>query len=199
MNLGPTPGRDEHDRFFDQVVSHYDAPAYVRRGRRVQEAWQNLLDRCREQRRRWLEMPALRLGQFLALAGDADRLLPLLADAEQVSVLRELEAELRPHLRVPIEPTTSHRQLRAALHDLRESLERFNRRWLEYLAKVDLGLVNKLREDYNRYYLLEKECAMRSATLARLAFCPLPPLTLGDVHARLPALPIPVSKEPRTQ
>jgi hypothetical protein len=194
MNPVQTPARDEHDRFFDQVVSHYDAPAYVRRGRRVQEAFENLLERCRQQRAQWLEMPALRLGQLLAHAGDSDRLLPFLADAGQIDVFRELETELQPRLRVAIEPATSERELRQALHDLGESLRRFNRRWHEYLAKVDLRLVNQLREDYNRYYLLEKECAMRSPALARMAFCRLQPLTLDDVQTRLPALPIPQPK-----
>jgi hypothetical protein len=100
-------------------------------------------------------------------------------------------AELRPRLRVAVEPATSHRQLRFALQDLCESIDRFNRRWLDYLANVDLRPVNELRENYNRYYLLEKECAMRSAVLARLGFRRLEPLTREDVRGRLPPLPVP--------
>jgi hypothetical protein len=191
MTHGPMPARDEHDRFFDQVVSQYDVPAFVRRGRRVQEAYQDLLDRCRQQRAEWLAMPALRMGQLAALAADLDHLIPLLASADQVDVLRELQQELKPQLRVPVEPATSRGQLHEALHDLRDSIDRFNRRWLDYLAKVDLRQVNHLRADYNRYYLLEKECSMRSPVLARIGFRQLRPLTLDDLKAELPPLPLP--------
>jgi hypothetical protein len=191
MNPGPMPGRDEHDRFFDQVVSQYDAPAYVRRGRQVQEAFNDLVEKCQAQRAQWLAMTKLRLGQLAALAGDLARLTPLLEDAEQVEVLRNLLAELRPQLRVAVEPARSQRHLRLALHDLCDSIERFNRRWLDYLAKVDLRLVNELREGYNRYYLLEKECAMRSPVLARIGFRCLEPVTLEDLRERVPPLPVP--------
>jgi hypothetical protein len=191
MTHGPMPARDEHDRFFDQVVSQYDVPAFVRRGRRVQEAYQDLMERCREQRAQWLAMPALRMGQLAALAVDLDHLIPLLSNADQVNVLRKLQEHLNPQLRVSVGPATSRQQLRAALHDLCESLDRFNRRWLDYLASVDLTLVNGIRADYNRYYLLEKECSMRSPVLARIGFRPLRPVTLGDLQAELPPLPIP--------
>jgi hypothetical protein len=191
MSHGPMPGRDEHDRFFDQVVSQYDVPAFVRRGRRVQEAYQDLLEQCRAQRAEWLPMPALRLGQLAALATNLDLLVPLLSNADQVNVLRQLQEELNPQLRVPVAPATSRRQLRVALDDLCESIDRFNRRCLDYLANIDLTLVNGIRADYNRYYLLEKECSMRSPVLARMGFRPLQPLTHDDLKAELPPLPIP--------
>ncbi len=191
MNPGVLPSRDEGDRFFDEIVSHYDLPAYARRGRQVQGALDDLVERCRMQRVKWLEMPRLRLGQLVALAGDLDRLLPLLADARQLDVVRELHTELQPQLRMVVAPTISERQLRATLRDLCDSLERFNRRWLDHLAKVDLTLVNELREDYNRYYLLEKECALRSPVLARVGFRRLESLTLDELTALVPVLPVP--------
>jgi hypothetical protein len=191
MNPALTPARDEHDRFFDQVLSQYDVPAFVRRGRRAQEAYEDLLHRCRQQRAEWLAMPTLCMGRLAALAANFERLSPLLTDADQVDVLRQLEIELKPQLRVPVAPATSWRPLRAALHELCESLERFNHRWLDHLPKVDLALVNGVRADYNRYYLLEKECSMRSPTLARIGFRPLRPVTLDDLMAELPPLPVP--------
>ena len=39
-----------------QLQGLFDAPAYVRRGRRVQAAFEELLDRCRRQRDEWLGM-----------------------------------------------------------------------------------------------------------------------------------------------
>ncbi len=187
----PMPGRDDNERFFDQVVSHYDAPAYVRRGRLVQQALHDLLERCRKQRDQWLEMARLRIGQLVALAGDLPRLAPFLAQPQELEILRELLTELQPQLRMPVEPTTSPRQLRRAVLDLCESLERFNRKWLAYLDKADLCLVNEVREGYNKYYLLEKECAMRSPVLARIGFFRLEPLTSADLRRLLPPLPVP--------
>jgi hypothetical protein len=191
MNPAPTPARDEHDRFFDQVLSQYDVPAFVRRGRQVQEAHEDLLRCCRQKRAEWLALPALRMGRLAALAVDLEQLTPLLSDADQVDVLRQLYTELDPQLRVPVAAATSRRQLRTALQELCECLQRFNRRWIDYLAKVDLALVNGIRADYNRYYLLEKECSMRSPVLARIGFRPLRPLTLDDLTAELPPLPVP--------
>src|SRR5207237_716642 len=105
--------------------------------------------------------------------------------------LAGLHAELQPRLRLPVEPTTSRWALRRALTELASSMERFNRRWRAYLAKVDLRPVNDLRDGYNRYYVLEKEFALRNGLLARRGFTPLPPLGLEDLERRLPYLPVP--------
>ena len=72
-----------------------------------------------------------------------------------------------------------------------ESIRRFNGRWLEFLEKIDLTPVNELRASYNRYYLLEKECAMRSARLARQGFVRLSLLSVAELAVVLPALPVP--------
>ena len=87
------------------------------------------------------------------------------------------------------------RVLRAALDELIESLEHFNRRWLEHVRGLDLGPLNALRADYNRYYLLEKECAVRSPFIARQGWQPLPPLTLQTLLAVLPPLHVPILRE----
>jgi hypothetical protein len=77
------------------------------------------------------------------------------------------------------------------LHELCESLERFNRRWQEFLDKIELDALNRLRDEYNRYYPLEKECAVRSWRVARHGFQPLAPVTHADLAARFPLLPAP--------
>lgn len=136
-------------------------------------------------------MVRLNLGILQALAGQWLTLRPLLADDEQLRVLQTLHDELTPSLRVPVEPTLIQRKLRRALVTLKESLERFNRAWRDYLQQVDLNRVNELREGYNRWYLLEKECALRSPRLARLGFHPLEPFTLDELTRRLPLLPVP--------
>jgi hypothetical protein len=174
-----------------RVLGQYDAPAFIRRARRVQEALDFLLARCRQQRETWLMMPRLRLGMLRALAGNWSRLQPWLADVDQMVLLEDLEKGLTPRLRVRIEPTLSARKLQRALRALQESLEIFNRRWLGFLPTVDLTPVNEAREGYNRYYLLEKECAVRSPRLARQGYQPLKPMTLEELQSRLPLLPIP--------
>ena len=61
--------------------------------------------------------------------------------------------------------------------DLIAAVDRFNRRWLEALDRVNLEPTNFVIEQYNRYYVLEKECVMGSARLAARHFTPLPPVT----------------------
>ena len=184
-------GRDEAGEAFKRFLSQFDAPAYIRRARGVEAALEQLLDSCRRRRGEWLQVVRLRIAMLHALTGDWANLRPLLADEEQIDILRYLLAALASPLRAPPEPTTSARALRRALHELRESLQRFNRLWQGFLEGVDLTAINELREGYNRYYVLEKECAVRSSRVARQGFTPLPPLTIEDLAARFPLLPMP--------
>jgi len=187
----PVLARNDDDRVAQRVLGHYDAPAFIHRARRVQEALDHLLTRCRQQREQWLRMPRLHLGMLKSLAGDWQRLQPWLVNEDQINLLRELETELAPRLQTKIEPTTSARLLQRSLRTLRDSLETFNRRWLDFLPTVDLTAVNKARDGYNRYYLLEKECAMRSPRLAWQGFKRLESFTIGELMTMLPILPIP--------
>jgi hypothetical protein len=186
----PIAGRDDANDAFKQFQAIYGAPAYVRRARSVEAAYDLLLERCRRQREEWLPMVRMRLGTLHALAGEWEKLRPLVAELD-LERLRELYAQLSPRLRVPVEPTTSSRLMRNTLAELRESLELFNRRWSSYLAMIDLKEINELRDGYNRYYVLEKECAVRSARLAREGFTRLEPLTTADLFRLLPLLPVP--------
>jgi hypothetical protein len=178
--LGEAEGRE-----VAELVAQFDAPAYIRRARGVELALEDLLVRCRQQRSEWLAMARLRLGRLHALAGDWNALRRWLAE-DDLAALAALHRELEPKLRVPVAATRSRRRLRGALAELVESLERFNRRWSKYLAKLDLSPINELRESYNRYYILEKECALRSSALARQGFQPLTTLTHAEVEAMLP-------------
>lgn len=188
-------GRDESSEAFKRFLSQFDAPAYIRRARGVQAALDQLLEHCRRRRAEWLEIVRLRIGMLHALAGEWGNVRPLLADDEQLDILRYHLAALAAPLRAPLEATTSARVVRRALRELHESLERFNQRWQAFLTGVDLTALNELREGYNRYYVLEKECAVRSARIARQGFAPLPPLTTDDLAAQFPLLPVPQLSE----
>jgi len=135
-------------------------------------------------------MTRIRLGTLRALAGDWTNLHPWLADREQITVLGELEQALNPHLRVVPQRTRSARVLRQALRELNESIVQFNRRWEGFVSRVHLSEVNALRENYNRYFVLEKECVVRSLRIASQGFRPLTPLTRQDLFRLLPLLPI---------
>jgi hypothetical protein len=187
----PILGRGDDYGLFKQVQAQYGAPAYVRRAREVEAALSDVLHSCRMRRDEWLPMVRLRLGVLRGLAGDWGALLPWLADEDQAGVLGDLERDLQPRLRLPVEPTSSAWALRRALRELLQSIARFNHRWQEFLPSVDLSRVNELRDGYNRFYLLEKECAMRSPRLALQGFRPLEPLTTADLAALLPPLPVP--------
>jgi hypothetical protein len=187
----PILGSGDEQRLLKEFQANYAPPAYVRRAREVEAALEQLLYHCRSRRAEWLPMARLRLGTVRALAGDWEALRPWLANEEQLAVLRDLEATLQPRLRVPVEPTSSARVLRRALRELGESIERFNRRWHAFLPSVDLTRVNALRDGYNRFYLLEKECAVRSPRLARQGFRRLEPLTSDQLAVLLPPLTVP--------
>ena len=157
-------------------LSLYDVPADVRRARAVEQAYDDLLTRCRQRREELLRDVRERLGR--------------LRSSPAAARLAELEAAVQPlpeSSATPLRP----RQVQRELQELTASVERFNAAWAEFLRRLDLSGVNDLREGYNRYYLLEKECAMRSPSLARRGYQPLVPLTLEEVAAAFPPLPVP--------
>lgn len=186
------PSRDDSHNSFKELLAIYGAPAFVRRAREVEEALEQLLQRCQRQREEWLLMVRMYLATLKGLAGDWSALRPFVAADEDLAILERLHQELKPALRAPVERTSSPRRLRRALRELCASLESFNRRWQAWIPALDLAHVNKVRDGYNRYYLVEKECALRSARLAREGFVRLAPLTLDELLLLVPLLPVPV-------
>ena len=61
---------------------------------------------------------------------------------------------------------------------------RFNRRWAQFLERLNLEPINTVIDQYNRYYVLEKECVMGSARLAARHFQPVPRLTTSTLLDR---------------
>jgi hypothetical protein len=92
---------------------------------------------------------------------------------------------------LPLEPTSSARALRAASWELVEAIELFNQRWTRWLAKVDLSRVNQVRDEYNRFYLFEKECAVGNVKVARMGFKSLEPVTRDELERHFPPLIVP--------
>jgi hypothetical protein len=173
-----------------ELLGLLDGPAYIRRARGVEEALARLMAQLRAKRDELLTIPRLRLGTLHALAGGWDALHGL-ASLEAIAALSQLHEELAPRMRISITPSRSRARLLAALADVQAAHQRFNLRWEKHLSSADLSEVNRLRDGYNRYYVLEKACALRSDVLARHGFEPLPPLKLEDLRAAFPPLPVP--------
>jgi hypothetical protein len=182
------PNKDDDRALFQQMVGQFGGPAFLRRARRADHALAHLLQRLRHARLEMLAMVRLRLGQLHALAGGWERL-GRFVDADSLTMLRRLFEELAPQLRLVLEPSKNDVTIQAGLVDLRESLERFNQRWREVLAQTDLREVNQRRDEYNRFYVFEKECVVGSARIARQGFRPLEPVTPDELAAWFPLLP----------
>jgi hypothetical protein len=182
--------RDDGRRLLRQVQAAHGALAFMRRAKLVESAYQELLGRCRAWRGQELAPVRRLLGWLLGECGTWQAARPWLTDDEPVRTLTELTAAVGLPERAPAAPTSA-RKIRRALRDLREGVERFNGRWSEFLRRLDLSAVNKLRDGYNRYYLLEKECALGPEAVARDGFRPLPPLTGEALVELLPPLPVP--------
>jgi hypothetical protein len=187
----PTPRHDDEQYFFNQVLGHYDAPAFIRRIKRLEDAERMLHEQMTANRSELGSMVRLRIGQLRALAGEWASLRPLLADDASLAALTALHDELQPELRLALDATRSAHVLRGALTDLMYAIEIFNQRWRKHLLQFDLAPINELRDGYNRHYLIEKECALRNSRVARLGFHRREPLTTDELRRRYPLLPLP--------
>lgn len=178
---------DPDERAKREIAGMFDAPAYVRRALRMQEAVELVRKKCRQQRAEWLEGVALRLRQWLAVVRDDPEAWQAATPAA-VRVIDELaslglmeDAALRA--RAQARP-------KEALRNLGESVERFNRRWRRYTENLDTHAANQAIDGYNEHYLFEKECAFRSRRAAQLGYEPherLDPLWLQTEFPFLPA------------
>lgn len=197
------PGRDRRsrlrrsefmthtDQLTQRLLGRFDVPAYVRRGLRVAQGRAAVVAQCRQKRRELLCHAKWRAGQLRRALSDPEQLERLLPRAAERDHWNELWDVLEASGDVAGGPPPSSRRLRRMVRETCESLERFNRAWLHYLNGIDLMSVNREIEAYNRYYLLEKECALRSPRLVRQGYRPLAPLSIDDLFAQFPLLPVP--------
>ncbi len=138
-------------------------------------------------------MPRLRLGRFVRLSESGPPVTAEICAPADLLYLQELHREWQPRLRTVVRSARTAAEIIHALSDLVRSFERFNRRWLEFVNEIDLAHVNELRDGYNRFYVLEKECALFSSRIAREGFVPMRPAELNDVLDAFPLLKVPSS------
>jgi len=181
----PLPSHADERRAAMEVVARLGAPAFLRPAKRVETAFTDLIDRMRIRRDELLKGVRLHLRLLLDVASSLNVVRAHFTD-EQFTALSTLVADFG----VTERPTTgaSSRRVRRGLRDLAASVARFNRRWLACVADADLSEVNAERDGYNRWYLLEKDCAV-GVIRARQGFQPLPPVSPADVLRELPPLP----------
>jgi len=72
-----------------------------------------------------------------------------------------------------------------------KAIEEFNVDWQRYLETLSLDDLHRTIDGYNRYYVLEKECAVRSVRTALRGFVPKRKPTWMDFLERFPPLPTP--------
>jgi hypothetical protein len=130
-------------------------------------------------------MVKIHLATLEAVAGGWAQAGWLIANVEEMAALMR---ELSPRLRAKVSP--NRWRMRGVARQLNRAIERFNQRWADYVPTIDLSGVNTLREGYNRWYVLEKSCALRNDAVARAGFVPIAMLTHQVIHERYPALPL---------
>ena len=170
----------------NQVLGLFDVPAFARRGQELEYALSRLSQRLRREREGMLDMVKVRLREWSGVATSPDDWRDTFA--QPIGPLWSL-ARLDP-------PSWSSRRAtprrrKAVASALVASVERFNRRWAEFLAGVDLNPVNRRIDQYNRYYVFEKECVMGSARLAAMHFVAQTLLSYESLLADFPLLPTP--------
>jgi hypothetical protein len=171
---------------YNEILGLFDAPAFARRALELEELIARLHDRCRRAREQRLEMVRVRLRQWAAAAPGPEGWEGCFA--APIDHLWDLSGTEAPAW---AERPAPSRRRRAIARDLVASLIRFNRRWAQFLDALNLDLVNRAIDQYNRYYTFEKECVMGSARLAARHFVPRAPLTRASLLTEYPALPVP--------
>lgn len=180
-----TPVTDPEMRM---LLGMFDVPAFARRGQEVEHGLIRLRGLCRFERSERLAMVQMRLRQWSAVSTGPE---------DFADTFREPVAPLWPLTGCePASPRWSTRRgsswrRRSVGRDLIAGIQRFNTRWVQFLDSIDLAPLNSAIEDYNRYYLLEKECCLGSPRLAARHFSPKPLIPINQIADEFPTLPVP--------
>lgn len=175
------------DQEIKELMGLFDLPAFARRGQDLEYALRRVHTRCRDRREEFLEMVRVRLRQWSRVAAGPEDWRH--AFAESIDPLWLLARSEPPAWSGRLAPG---RRLMSVARDLKSSVERFNDRWLRFLESLNLTPANTVIEQYNKYYVLEKECVMGSARLAARNFAPVSLLSPESLLGVYPALPTPL-------
>jgi hypothetical protein len=173
------------DRESRELLGMFDTPSFARRGADVEYALKRFHERLGRERDGMLDMVRTRLRQWAAASepGTESRFFQ-----DSILALWPLAGAPEP---VWNTAPASDRRLRSIARDLVASVERFNRRWSAFLDKIDTDALNQRIDQFNRNYLLEKECVLGSSRLASRFFQPLPRIDRPWLDAHYPPLTVP--------
>jgi hypothetical protein len=177
------------DAEIKELLGLFDVPAFARRGQELEWALARLHARCLRARDERLDMVRVRLRQWAGAVDGPEAWSEVFA--APMDALWSLAGAEPPAWS---ERRAAPRRLRGIARDLVASLVRFNDRWERFLDDLRLDPINRMIDQYNRYYLLEKECSLGSARLAARHFTPRPRLTREVLLADHPFLPVPEFK-----
>ncbi len=169
-----------------ELMGLFDLPAFARRGQDLEGTLRRLHARCATERGKLLDMVQLRLKQWSGAAAGPDSWSGVFAGPiEPLWPLALAEPPTWAEIDAPL------RRRRMIALDLVAAIGRFNRRWLKFIDLLNLEPANFAIEQYNRYYVLEKECVMGSTRLASRHFTPVPCVTKQTLLADHPTLSLP--------
>ncbi len=174
-----------------EMMGLFDAPAFARRGQELEDTLRRLRERCHRARLERLDMVHVRLRQWSrAVIGPESWSGVFSASIEPLWTLTEADPPQWAGMSAPV-----RRQLEIA-RDLIAAVVRFNQRWVQFLDGLKLDAANAVIDDYNRYYLLEKECVLGSARLAAQFFAPVARLSREQLLHDHRLLPVPELIDP---
>jgi hypothetical protein len=169
-----------------ELMGLFDLPAFARRGQELEATLRRLHLRCHAARGQLLDMVQLRLRQWARAAAGNESWRGIFTTT--IDPLWELAGADPPRWGLSDAPC-KRRQVIA--RDLVAAVERFNRRWHQFVDRTNLKPANFVIDQYNRYYVLEKECVVGSARLAVRHFTPVPRHTKAMLLEEHPTLPVP--------
>lgn len=169
-----------------ELMGMFDVPSFARRGQALEFTLGRLHDRCRARRLELLDMVRMRLKQWARAADGPDAWRGVFA--APIDGLWTLSQADPPAW---TESLQSVRRRRAIAADLAAAVARFNARWNRYIHDLEINSINLMIQQYNQFYVLEKECVLGSARLAARFFRPEPlisPERLLEMHPLLPVV-----------
>jgi hypothetical protein len=169
-----------------EMIGLFDVPSFARRGRELEDILYRLEERCRRARVERLDMVRVRLRQWTrSVTGPGSWTRVFTTSIESLWPLTEADPPQWAEV-----PASLRKQFEIA-RDLIAAVQRFNGRWVQFLDGMKLEATNSVIDQYNRYYVMEKECVMGSARLAARFFTPVPSITRERLLRDHPLLPVP--------
>jgi hypothetical protein len=191
-----TTGDDDY--LVKRVLGSFDVPAYVKRGLRLEAEERALLGRCASLRDKKLLRVKLAVITCWATLKQPEDLSPHCSSPTEFHHLLQLAELVTPERRPLAQRPASPRRIAKRLRQLIDEGQRFNETWRRLLDAIDLGPLNAMIADYNKFGLFERECAMRSVRLAAHGFQTRRPWDRADLFRHFPLLTIPRLNEPIT-